>query len=123
MAGNTVVLKSSEYSPKIHTWAAQLFVDAGLPPGVLNVVHVDPKDAPAVCEAIIRHRAVGKVNFTGSTFVGSKIAETAARHLKPCCLELGGKAPIVVLEDANLAAAANAAMFAGFSHSGQVCMA
>lgn len=123
MAGNTVILKTSEYSPKVHTFAAQLFIDAGLPAGVLNVVHIAPKDAPSVCEAIIGHPAVRKINFTGSSFVGSKIAGYAAQHLKPCCLELGGKAPIIVLKDADLAAAANAAIFGGFSHSGQVCMA
>jgi len=122
MAGNTVVFKTSEYSPKIHTFAAQLFIDAGLPEGVLNVVHIAPKDAPATCEAIIAHPAVRKVNFTGSTFVGGKIAEQCGKHLKPVCLELGGKAPVVVLKDANLAAAANAVMFGGFSHSGQICM-
>ena len=65
MAGNTVVFKTSEYSPKIHTFAAQLFIDAGLPEGVLNMIHIAPKDAPAVCEKIIAHPAVRKINFTG----------------------------------------------------------
>lgn len=122
MAGNTCVWKTSEYSPKIHTFAAQLFIDAGLPAGVLNVIHVAPADSPAVCEAVIAHSAVRKVNFTGSTFVGRKIGEMCGRHIKPVCLELGGKAPVVILKDANLRAAANAVMFGGLSHAGQVCM-
>jgi len=123
MAGNTVVFKTSEYSPKIHTFATQLFVDAGLPTGVLNMVHVAPKDAPAVVERIVAHRDVRKVNFTGSTLVGAKIAEVCGRNIKPVVLELGGKAPVIVMKDANLQAAANSVMFGGLSHSGQVCMA
>lgn len=123
MAGNSVVLKTSEYSPKIHTWAAQVFIDAGLPEGVLNILHIAPVDAAEVCKAIISDREVRKVNFTGSTFVGSKIAEVCGQNLKPVCLELGGKSPIIVLEDANLEAAVNSAIFGGFTHSGQICMA
>ncbi|KZV92379.1 aldehyde dehydrogenase [Exidia glandulosa HHB12029] len=122
MAGNTCVLKTSEFSPKVHTSIAQIFLEAGLPAGVLNVVHVDPKDAPAVAEAVIAHPAVRKVNFTGSTRVGRIIAEMCGRHLKPSTLELGGAAPFVVLADADLDFAANAALFGGFFHSGQVCM-
>lgn len=123
MAGNTVVFKTSEYSPKIHTFATQLFLDAGLPKGVLNTIHIAPKDAPKVVEAIIAHKHVRKVNFTGSTFVGAKIAEVCGRYIKPVVLELGGKAPVIVLKDANLRAAANAAVFGGLSHQGQICMA
>jgi len=123
MAGNAVVWKTSEYSPKIHHFATQLFIDAGLPSGVLNMIHVAPADSPKVCEAIIAHKAVRKINFTGSTFVGRKLAEVAGRYLKPCCMELGGKAPVIVLKDANLEAAANSVMFGGLSHSGQICMA
>ncbi|CAD6568982.1 MAG: hypothetical protein CYPHOPRED_003010 [Cyphobasidiales sp. Tagirdzhanova-0007] len=122
MAGNTCILKTSEHSPKVHTFAAQLFVDAGLPAGVLNVVHIAQQDAPAVCEAIIAHPAVRKVNFTGSTIVGAKIAEVCGKHLKPACLELGGKSPVIVMANANLKAAANAVLFGGLSHSGQICM-
>lgn len=123
MAGNTVVFKTSEFSPKIHAFAAKLFYDAGLPAGVLNMIHVAPTDSPAVCEAVLSQPAVRKMNFTGSTFVGSKLAETAGKYLVSCCLELGGKAPVIVLKDANLKAAANAVMFGGLSHSGQICMA
>jgi acyl-CoA reductase-like NAD-dependent aldehyde dehydrogenase len=123
MAGNTVVFKTSEFSPKIHTFAAQLFADAGLPEGVLNLIHVSPEDAPQVIENVIAHPAVRKINFTGSTVTGSKIAQVAAKYVKPAVMELGGKAPLVVMKDANLKAAANAAVFGGLSHSGQICMA
>lgn len=123
MAGNTVVFKTSEFSPKVHTFAAQLFVDAGLPEGVLNIVHIAPADAALVIESIIAHPAVRKVNFTGSTVVGSKIAQVCAKHVKPVVLELGGKAPVIIMKDANLEAVANAVIFGGLSYSGQICMA
>jgi len=122
MAGNTCVLKTSEFSPKVHTVIAQIFIEAGLPAGVLNIIHVDPKDAPKLVEQVIVHRAIGKVNFTGSTRVGAIIAETCGRNLKPVTLELGGAAPFIVLADADLEYAANAALFGGFFHSGQICM-
>lgn len=122
MAGNTCVLKTSEFSPKVHLSIAQIFHEAGLPPGVLNVIHVDPKDAPEVVDAVIAHPAVRKVNFTGSTKIGRIVAEMCGRHLKPSTLELGGAAPLIILPDADVAAASNAVLFGGFFHSGQVCM-
>ncbi|SCV68256.1 BQ2448_377 [Microbotryum intermedium] len=123
IGGNVVILKTSEMSPKSQLTLAQLFHDAGLPAGVLNVIHVDPKDAPAVVEAIIAHDSVGKVNFTGSTRVGSIIAATAGKHIKSVVLELGGKAPAIVCHDADLKTAWNAIAFGGWFHSGQICMA
>ncbi|SCZ90067.1 BZ3500_MvSof-1268-A1-R1_Chr1-3g01756 [Microbotryum saponariae] len=123
IGGNVVILKTSEMSPKTQLTLAQLFHDAGLPAGVLNVIHVDPKDAPAVVEAIIAHDSVGKVNFTGSTRVGAIIAATAGKHIKPVVLELGGKAPAIVCHDADLKTAWNAIAFGGWFHSGQICMA
>lgn len=122
MAGNAVILKSSEYSPGVHAFAAKLFHDAGLPAGVLNVIHVATPDAPSVCETIIAHPAVRKLNFTGSTGVGSKLAELCGRHLIPCVMELGGKSPVIILPDADLKAAVSAIMFGGFMNSGQICM-
>ena len=80
------------------------------------------EDAPKVVEALIAHKAVRRVNFTGSTRVGRIIAEIAARHLKPVLLELGGKAPLIVLDDADLDAAVNAAAFGAFFNQGQICM-
>ncbi|KAG8719495.1 hypothetical protein FRC08_002677 [Ceratobasidium sp. 394] len=122
MAGNTAVLKTSEHSPRLHMAVAQIFTEAGLPAGVLNVVHVDPKQAPKITEAMIAHPAVRKVNFTGSTLVGSKIAEVCGRHLKPVVMELGGAAPFIVLEDADIEHAVNNAVHGSFLHSGQICM-
>jgi benzaldehyde dehydrogenase (NAD) len=120
--GNTVVLKSSELCPSTHRLIADALTDAGLPPGVVNVVSHSPADAAAVVEAIVAHPALRRVNFTGSTRVGRLIAQTCARHLKPAVLELGGKAPLVVLDDADLDAAVHAAAFGAFLNSGQICM-
>ncbi|HLW92502.1 MAG TPA: aldehyde dehydrogenase [Roseiarcus sp.] len=120
--GNTVVLKASELCPATHSLIGQCMQEAGLPKGVVNVVTNAPADAPAIVEALIAHPAVKRVNFTGSTRVGRIIAETAGRHLKPVLLELGGKAPLVVLDDADLDAAVNAAAFGAFAHQGQICM-
>ncbi|SJX64307.1 related to aldehyde dehydrogenase [Sporisorium reilianum f. sp. reilianum] len=122
-AGNTAILKTSEYAPRVHLSVAQVLIDAGLPKGVLNVVHVDPQHTPEVTEALIAHPRVRKVNFTGSTRVGRIIAATAAKHLKPVVLELGGKAPLIVLEDADLDLAANGILFGGYLNSNQICMA
>lgn len=120
--GNTVVLKASEMCPGTHRLIGQVLVEAGLPKGVINVVTNDPKDAAAIVEALVAHPAVRRVNFTGSTKVGRIIAELAGKHLKPALLELGGKAPLVVLDDADIDAAVNAAAFGAYMHQGQICM-
>ncbi|WP_256749979.1 aldehyde dehydrogenase [Mesorhizobium sp. Mes31] len=120
--GNTVVLKASEMCPGTHRLIGQVLVEAGLPKGVINVVTNDPKDAAGIVEALVAHPSVKRVNFTGSTKVGRIIAELAGRHLKPALLELGGKAPLLVLDDADIDAAVNAATFGAFMHQGQICM-
>jgi acyl-CoA reductase-like NAD-dependent aldehyde dehydrogenase len=120
--GNTVVLKASEICPGTHRLIGEILREAGLPTGVVNVVTNAPADAAKVVEALIAHPAVKRVNFTGSTRVGRIIAETAGRHLKPVLLELGGKAPLIVLDDADLDAAVNAAAFGAFMNQGQICM-
>ena len=120
--GNTVVLKGSELCPATHSLIVEALQEAGLPPGVVNFVTNAPVDAAAVVEAMIAHPAVRRVNFTGSTKVGRVIAQTCAKYLKPAVLELGGKAPLVVLDDADLQAAVNAAVFGSFANSGQICM-
>jgi acyl-CoA reductase-like NAD-dependent aldehyde dehydrogenase len=120
--GNTVVLKASEICPGTHRLIAECLRDAGLPPGVLNVLTNAPEDAPELIEALIAHPAVRRINFTGSTRVGRIIAMVAAKHLKPALLELGGKAPLVVLDDADLDAAVAAAGFGAFMNQGQICM-
>lgn len=120
--GNSVVLKASELSPGTHLLIAKVLAEAGIPKGVLNVVTNAPADAADIVGALIAHPAVRRVNFTGSTRVGRIIAETAGRHLKPVLLELGGKSPLLVLDDADLDEAVNAAIFGAFVFQGQVCM-
>jgi acyl-CoA reductase-like NAD-dependent aldehyde dehydrogenase len=120
--GNTVVLKASEQCPRTHAGIAKALIDVGLPDGVVNFISHDAADAPAVVEALIAHPASRRINFTGSTRVGRIIAETAGRHLKPVLLELGGKAPFLVLADADLDRAVAAAKFGAFMHQGQICM-
>jgi len=120
--GNTVVLKASELCPGVHRLIGACLQDAGLGAGVVNVITNAPAESPVVVEALIGHPAVRRVNFTGSTRVGRIIAEMAARYLKPVVLELGGKAPLVVLDDADLDAAVDGAAFGAFMHQGQICM-
>jgi len=120
--GNTVILKGSELCPATHGLIIEALQAAGLPPGVVNFVTNAPADAAEVVEALIAHPAVRRVNFTGSTKVGKLIAQTCAQHLKPVVLELGGKAPFVVLDDADLDAAVDGAIFGSFANSGQICM-
>ncbi len=120
--GNTVVLKGSEMCPRTHQLIVEAFLEAGFPAGVVNYVVHAPSAAGVVVESMVAHAAVRRVNFTGSTRVGRLIAQTCAKHLKPVVLELGGKAPLVVLDDADLDAAVNAAAFGAFANSGQICM-
>ncbi|KAK8143411.1 Succinate-semialdehyde dehydrogenase, mitochondrial [Beauveria asiatica] len=121
-AGNTVVLKGSEMSPKSLHLVCSVLWEAGLPAGVLNFITSAPVHAAAVTSAVIAHARVKKINFTGSTTVGRIIAQTAGAHLKPVLLELGGKAPSLVLEDADLALAARHCALGAFLHAGQICM-
>ncbi len=120
--GNTVILKGSENCPRTHQLIAEAFNEAGFPAGVVNYLTNAPADAGAVVEAMVSHPAVRRVNFTGSTRVGRIIAMTCAKYLKPVVLELGGKAPLVILDDADLDDAVNAAAFGCFANSGQICM-
>src|SRR5947209_8954453 len=119
---NTVVLKASELCPRTHAAVVRALVDAGLHPGVINLITNDRADAAEVVDALIEHPATRRINFTGSTKIGRIIAEKAGRHLKRVLLELGGKAPMVVLRDADLDRAAAAASFGAFFHQGQICM-
>ncbi len=120
--GNTVVLKASELCPGVHALIGAALHDAGLGDGVVNVLTHAAADAPALVERLIADPRVRRVNFTGSTHVGRIVARLAAEHLKPALLELGGKAPVVVLDDADLDAAVAAAAFGAFANSGQICM-
>ena len=120
--GNTVVLKASEACPATHRLIADALLEAGIPKGVINVVTNAPADAPKIVEALVAHPAVRRINFTGSTRIGRIIAGLAAQQLKPVLLELGGKAPQVILDDADLDHAVNAAAFGAFMNQGQICM-
>jgi len=119
---NTVVLKASELCPRTHAAVVSAVVDAGLPDGVLNLITNAPQDAAEVVDELIAHPKTRRINFTGSSRVGAIVAENAGRHLKRVLLELGGKAPLLVLADADLERAAAAASFGAFFHQGQICM-
>ena len=120
--GNTVVLKASEVCPKLHTMIGECLIEAGLPEGAINVVTHAAEDAPQIVERLVAHPKVKRINFTGSTRVGKIVASLAAPHLKPVLLELGGKAPLVILDDADIDAAVNAAAFGSYMNQGQICM-
>jgi acyl-CoA reductase-like NAD-dependent aldehyde dehydrogenase len=120
--GNTVVLKASELTPGLHRLIGEVLVEAGIPAGVVNVISNAPADAPAIVERLIANPAVKRVNFTGSTNVGRIIGQLAAKYLKPAVLELGGKNPMLVLDDADLDEAVTAAAFGAYFNQGQICM-
>jgi acyl-CoA reductase-like NAD-dependent aldehyde dehydrogenase len=120
--GNTVVLKASEETPLTHRIIGEVLEEAGLPAGAINVLTTSREGAATAVDALIADPRVKRINFTGSTHVGKVIAQKAAQYLKPVLLELGGKAPQVVLDDADLDEAAAAANFGAFMHQGQICM-
>ncbi|HET9675215.1 MAG TPA: aldehyde dehydrogenase family protein [Gaiellaceae bacterium] len=121
--GNTVVLKPSEWSPVVGglIWG-EIFGEAGLPEGVLNVVTHAPGEAAPIADEFTENPAVRRINFTGSTATGRKLAEAAGRNLKRIVLELGGYNPLIVLADADVEYAVNASAFGSFMHQGQICM-
>jgi acyl-CoA reductase-like NAD-dependent aldehyde dehydrogenase len=121
--GNTVVLKPSELSPYVGglLWG-EIFTEAGLPAGVLNIVTHAPGAAGEIGDELVENPAVRRINFTGSTATGRKLAEAAGRNLKRVVLELGGYNPLIVLRDADLEYAVNASAFGAFLHQGQICM-
>jgi succinate-semialdehyde dehydrogenase/glutarate-semialdehyde dehydrogenase len=116
MAGNTVVLKPSELTPLSVLKVAEVFSQAEFPAGVLTVVTGDGSTGAALIEA-----GPDKIMFTGSVETGKKVAEAAAKHLLPTVLELGGKDPMIVLDDANITNAAKAALWGAFANAGQCC--
>ncbi|MBY6708646.1 aldehyde dehydrogenase [Rhodococcus sp. BP-241] len=120
--GNTVVLKSSEQTPCTQAAIVEILHEAGAPTGVVNLISNAPEDGPAIVEALVAHPHVTRVNFTGSSRVGRIIGELGGRHLTRVLLELGGKAPFLVLPDADLEEAAAAASFGAFMNQGEICM-
>ncbi|TQC48710.1 aldehyde dehydrogenase [Rhodococcus sp. WS4] len=119
-AGNAVVLKPAEWTPLVSLELARLIDETGLPKGLLSVL---PGKGSVVGDAIVTHPDVGKVTFTGGTNTGRSIAHAAAEKLMPVSLELGGKSPTIVLDDADLDAAVNGVMYGIFSSTGQSCIA
>ncbi len=117
-AGNTLVLKPSPHTPVTALMLAEICHKAGVPAGVVNVVAGPDAD---LGEALVTHPHVDKIAFTGSTKVGRQVMEAAAKGLKALTLELGGKSPNIILEDANLDGAVRGALFGTFFHQGQVC--
>ena len=121
--GNTAVLKpSEEASVTGGILLAEIFEEAGLPPGVLNVITCSREDAVEVGDEMIANPAVRRISFTGSTEVGRIVAEKAGRHLKRAVLELGGKDPLIILGDADVDYAVDAATWGAFLHQGEICM-
>lgn len=116
------MLKGSEHSPRTLWGIVSVFEEAGLPPGVLNIIYNAPSSAAKVTQTLIEHPEVKKINFTGSTNIGRVIGKLAGENLKPVVLELGGKAPAIVWEDADLKLAASQCALGAFLNSGQICM-
>ncbi|HET7225561.1 MAG TPA: aldehyde dehydrogenase family protein [Candidatus Eisenbacteria bacterium] len=119
-AGNTVIVKPAELTPLTAVRIGELALEAGLPPGVLNVL---PGPGRVVGEAMVRHPGIDKISFTGSTEVGKHLMRTAADSVKKLTLELGGKSPNVVFADADMDAAARGAFTGIFYGKGEVCAA
>ena len=119
-AGNAVILKPAEWTPLVALTLGRICEHAGLPKGLLSVL---PGPGSVTGEAVVRHPAVGKIAFTGGTVTGRRIAAIAAEKLMPVSLELGGKSPTIVLEDADREQALTGIMYGIFSSSGQACVA
>lgn len=122
-AGNTIVLKPSEDTPYIGgLFYGEVCEEAGIPAGVFNVVTCARGNVQEMGDELVENPLVKGVSFTGSTAVGRQIAAKAGAHLKKCCAELGGKDSLIVLDDADMERATQAANFGSFMHQGQICM-
>ena len=122
-AGNTIVLKPSEDTPYAGgLFFAEVLEEAGIPKGVFNVITCSRDRVQEMGDEMIENPLVKGISFTGSTPVGRQIAAKAGAHLKKCCVELGGKDSLIVLEDADMDRATSAASFGSFMHQGQICM-
>lgn len=121
--GNTAILKPSEDSPITGgLMLAELFSDAGFPPGVVNVITTSREGAAQVGEAFVNDPRIDVISFTGSTAVGKHLNTACAENFKPIVLELGGKNPLIILDDADIDRAVNLAFFSAYLHQGQICM-
>ena len=118
-AGCSVLVKAAEETPAAPAALIKAFADAGLPPGVLGLVYGDPAD---ISSYLIAHPVIRKITFTGSTPVGKQLAAMAGKYMKRCTMELGGHAPVIVAEDADVELAVKTAGAAKFRNAGQVCI-
>ncbi|MEV6267653.1 aldehyde dehydrogenase family protein [Kribbella sp. NPDC051936] len=121
LCGNTVLWKPAEYSAVVSDAFYEIFAHSGVPAGVFNVVYADGPDTFSGLEQALQAGLINKVGFTGSSAVGTQIGELCGRHLQTPCLELGGKNPMVITEDADLDLAVEGALFSGFGTAGQRC--
>src|SRR6478752_6477207 len=121
LCGNAVVWKPAEYAPALGDALARLFHAGGVPGAVLNLVQAEGAETFAGLEQALGEGLVDKVGFTGSSAIGSEIGALCGRHVQSPCLELGGKNPMVVMDDADLDLAVEGALFAGFGTAGQRC--
>ena len=118
-AGCSMLVKAAEETPAAPAAFIRAFADAGIPPGVLQLVYGTPSE---ISSYLIPHRVIRKVTFTGSTPVGKQLAAMAGQHMKRVTMELGGHAPVIVCEDADIALAVKTAGGAKFRNAGQVCI-
>ena len=115
--GNAMVFKPAELTPLTALALAEIYTEAGLPAGVFNVVQGDARTG----QALVRHPGVAKVSLTGEVGTGKRVMADAADALKHVTLELGGKSPLIVFDDADLENAVSGAMLANFYTQGEVC--
>ena len=118
-AGCSVILKAAEETPCSPAALVQVFCDAGLPDGVLNLVYGEPEE---ISSCLIPHPAIRKISFTGSVPVGKHLAALASKHMKRSTMELGGHAPVMVFEDADIEQAVKLMVFSKYRNAGQVCV-
>jgi len=118
-AGCSMVIKAPEETPASPAELVRAFADAGVPAGVVNLVFGDPAE---ISSYLIAHPAIRKISFTGSTVVGKQLASLAGQHMKRMTMELGGHAPVIIFDDADVATAAKTMAMAKFRNAGQVCI-
>jgi succinate-semialdehyde dehydrogenase/glutarate-semialdehyde dehydrogenase len=118
-AGCSIIVKAPEETPASPSELIRAFADAGVPPGVVNLVYGNPAD---ISEYLIPHPVIRKISFTGSTVVGKHLAALAGKHMKRATMELGGHAPVIVFDDANIDVAAKVMAGSKFRNAGQVCI-
>src|SRR4029077_423590 len=118
-AGCSIIIKAPEETPASPAELIRAYADAGTPPGVINLVYGSPSE---ISEYLIPHPVIRKISFTGSTVVGKHLASLAGKYMKRATMELGGHAPVIVFDDADITAAAKVMASSKFRNAGQVCV-